>query len=175
MNAHINKRPSRRPGRIALAAAAALAVSPAVAFCLDAPTSAEAPAAKAAADEDASAQPKQPTITQEELNEISDRMILLAVQDEILRSEAIDGHRIDVDVDDGIVTLSGRVDNLLTKQIAVGLAERIRGAVSVIDEMELKIDRRDDAELLKDVQAALQHDPATRHLKLTVKAESGTV
>ncbi|NQV22724.1 MAG: BON domain-containing protein [Rhodopirellula sp.] len=148
---------------------------PQVACTQDAATSPGKPAASTASSDTKAAAVKQPVITEQELKEVSDRLILLAVQDEMLRSEAIDGHRIDVDVDDGIVTLSGLVNNILTKQIAVGLAERIRGTVSVIDEIEINVKRRDDAALQSDVQAAVQHDPATRHLKVDVKAESGTV
>ena len=69
------------------------------------------------------------------LEELSNEIIMLAIDDELRRSEAVDGHRIDVDIDQGIVTLSGHVNNLLARQVAVGLAERVRGTVSVIDEM----------------------------------------
>ena len=96
-----------------------------------------------------------------DLPELSDRVIELAVEDELLRSAAVDGHLIDVDVADGVVTLSGRLNNILAEQIAVGLAERIRGVESVIDEIEIVVDRRDNAELKKDVLAALQADPVT--------------
>jgi len=99
----------------------------------------------------------------------------LAVEDELLRSVAVDGHLIDVDVDDGVVTLSGRLNNILAEQIAVSLAERIRGVESVIDEIEIVVDRRDNAELKTDVLAALQADPGTHTLKVDVAAADGTV
>jgi len=109
------------------------------------------------------------------LPELSDRVIQLAVEDELLRSVAVDGHLIDVDVDDGVVTLSGRLNNILAEQIAVSLAERIRGVESVIDEIEIVVDRRDNAELKTDVLAALQADPGTHTLKVDVAAADGTV
>jgi len=115
------------------------------------------------------------TISEAELKELSDEVIMLAIDDELRRSEAVDGHRIDVDVDDGIVTLSGLVPNLLSKQVAVGLAERVRGALSVIDEMEVNTDRRDNDELKKDVLAALAADPATHRLTVEVTADDNTV
>jgi osmotically-inducible protein OsmY len=107
--------------------------------------------------------------------ELSDRLVQLAVEDELLRSNAVDGHLIDVDVSDGIVTLSGRLKNILAEQIAVGLAERIRGVESVVDEIEIVVDRRDNADLKKDVLAALQADPATQGLKVEVSADDGAV
>jgi osmotically-inducible protein OsmY len=110
-----------------------------------------------------------------DLPELSDRIIQLAVEDELLRSAAVDGHLIDVDVADRVVTLSGRLNNILAEQIAVGLAERIRGVESVVDEIEIVVDRRDNAELKKDVLAALQADPVTHELMIDVAAADGTV
>ena len=110
-----------------------------------------------------------------DLPELSDRVIELAVEDELLRSTAIDGRLIDVDVADSVVTLSGRLNNILAEQIAVGLAERIRGVESVVDEIEIVVDRRDNAELKKGVLAALRADPATHELKFEVAAADGTV
>lgn len=109
------------------------------------------------------------------LPELSDRVIQLAVEDEMRRSAAVDGHLIDVDVDEGVVTLSGKLNNILAEQIAVGLAERIRGVESVVDEIEIVGDRRDNPELKKDVLAAFQADPNTHELHVDVAAADGTV
>ena len=149
-----------------------LASSPA--FSQQAPTT-----APAAAVQSGKAQSKTPPQSRLEslldLPELSDRVIELAVEDELLRSAAVDGHLIDVDVAEGVVTLSGRLNNILAEQIAVGLAERIRGVESVIDEIEIVVDRRDNAELQNDVLAALQADPVMRELKVHVAAAEGTV
>jgi len=109
------------------------------------------------------------------LVELYDEMVMLAVDDELRRSEAVDGHRIDVDVDQGIVTLSGHVNNLLARQVAVGLAERVRGTVSVIDEMVVNTTQRDDQELIKDINAALKADPGTQYMTVKVDAKRGEV
>ena len=77
--------------------------------------------------------------------------------------------------DGNVVTLSGRLNNILAEQIAVGLAERIRGVESVIDEIEIVVDRRDNAELKKDILAAIQADPVTHELKVEVTTADGTV
>ena len=124
-------------------------------------------------------QTKTPSQTRREsllhLPELSDRIIQLAVEDELLRSAALSGRLINVDVAESVVTLSGRLNNILAKQIAVGLAERIRGVESVIDEIEIVVARRDNAELQKDVRAALQADPAAHELKVDVAAADGKV
>ncbi|MDB5388333.1 MAG: hypothetical protein JWM11_3979 [Planctomycetaceae bacterium] len=110
-----------------------------------------------------------------ELPELSDRIIQLAVEDELLRSPAINGRLINVDVADSVVTLSGRLNNILAEQIAVALAERIRGVESVVDEIEIVVKRRDDKDVKKDVLAALQADPVTRESKVDVAAKDGTI
>ncbi|MEO7675759.1 MAG: BON domain-containing protein, partial [Verrucomicrobiota bacterium] len=55
------------------------------------------------------------------------------------------------------------------RQIASGLAQRVRGVQSVINQMEINAVRRDDAELKKDMEAALHADAATAKLNVKVK------
>ena len=104
-----------------------------------------------------------------------DKLIMLAVENELLASEAVKSHRIDVGVDGGIVILSGFVHNYLAEQIAVGLAQRVRGVTSVVDQLEVSGQRRDDTEVHKDVLAALTTDPDTRRLKLSADVQEGVV
>ena len=110
-----------------------------------------------------------------DMPDLSDRLIQFAVEEELLRSNAVDGKLIDVDVVESVVTLSGRLNNILAKQIAVGLAERIRGVESVVDEIEIVVKRRDNAELQKDVLTALHADPGTHELKVEIAAADGVV
>lgn len=126
---------------------AALAATP---LCVSAPVETPPPAAPAA-----------PT----------DETIRLAVENEVLRSGVIEGHAIDVISDKGVVTLSGRVHNLFARQIASRLAQRVRGVQSVINEIEIVGVARDDGAIQKDIEAALQADPATSGLKVGVKVE----
>jgi len=134
-------------------------------------------ASKAAGDLSAkpTAAKRETVITETELNKLTDELVMLAIDDELRRSEAVDGHRIDVDVDEGIVTLSGHVPHLLAKEIAVGLAQRVRGVVAVLDEMEVNCDRREDSALRQDVVAALSADPATHRFTVDVVAKDNAV
>jgi osmotically-inducible protein OsmY len=101
--------------------------------------------------------------------EPSDETIRLAVENQLLRSESVEGHAIDVTADKGVVTLSGRVQNLLARQIAARLAQRVRGVQSVINQMEIVAPHRDDAPVQKDIEAALHADTATSQLDVKVK------
>jgi len=104
---------------------------------------------------------------------LSDREIRLAVESELLASQAIKSHRLQVVVEDGIVTLAGRVRNLLDEDIAVGLTQRVRGVVSVVDQLEVNGPYRTDEELKKAVDDALDSDPATHILPVHVVVKDG--
>ena len=68
---------------------------------------------------------------------------------------------VDVSTSQGIVTLSGSVDNPLAKERAVKIAKSIRGVLGVIDQIIVTPVSRSDEDIRKDIQAALQEDPAT--------------
>ncbi len=106
---------------------------------------------------------------------LTDETIKLAIEKEVLASQAIDGPSVVVDVEQGIVTLSGCVEHLLAEDVAISIAQRIRGVVSVVDLIEVVTQRRPDADLKKDIEAALAADAATRELHPTVAVEDGIV
>jgi osmotically-inducible protein OsmY len=54
----------------------------------------------------------------------SDRDILVAIENEFEFDPAVDGRLVNVAVQDGIVTLTGKVDNLLSRDRAARLRER---------------------------------------------------
>jgi osmotically-inducible protein OsmY len=101
--------------------------------------------------------------------EPSSETIRLAVENQLLSSDSVEGHAIDVTVDNGIVTLSGRVQNLLARQIAARLAQRVRGVQSVVNQMEIIGSARDDLPIQKDIEAALGADAATAPLNVKIK------
>ena len=144
----------------------------AVLLCLLAQRSLVAQVKNANTDNSASKTTAADTTDGERLN---DQTIMLAVDDELRRAESVDGHRIDVDVEGGIVTLSGHVNHLLAKRIAVGLAERIRGVITVLDEIAVNITDHDDAQTKANILAALQAHPATQKLTPEVSVDRGSV
>jgi len=99
----------------------------------------------------------------------TDETIRLAVENQLLGSDSVEGHAIDVTSDIGIITLSGRVQNLLARSIAGRLAQRVRGVQAVINQMEIVAPHRDDAPVQKDIEAALHADAATSRLDVKVK------
>lgn len=107
--------------------------------------------------------------------EISDEDINMAIFTKILSDEAVSSHLLNINTEDGIVTLSGSVDHILARDRAISIAQSIKGVRSVIDKMEVKAAGRSDAQLRKEVKEALASDPATDSYKLGVQVHEGIV
>jgi CBS-domain-containing membrane protein len=77
-----------------------------------------------------------------------DEDILREIAEEVLeRALWIDPGLASVDVDEGVVTLAGRLDRRSTAVIAVRLAEAVPGVVDVVDELEYAQDDTDQAKV----------------------------
>ncbi|MGD8740749.1 MAG: BON domain-containing protein, partial [Desulfobacterales bacterium] len=62
-----------------------------------------------------------------EIENIKDIDITLAVDRQLQIDEGVPAHLIDVHTKDGIVTLSGPVENLLARERAAEIAETVKG------------------------------------------------
>ena len=100
------------------------------------------------------------------------------VQDEIGWSPLLNPAEIGVTVKDGIVTLTGTVDNYPKKLAAENAAKRVTGVKAVAEEIDVR-DRasgtKTDAEIADSVLNALQGNIQVPDDKITVKVESGWV
>ncbi len=106
---------------------------------------------------------------------IDDANITMAVDNNLLFDDGVQSHRIDIQTNAGIVTLSGTVDNLLAKERAVRIAESVKGVRAVIDKMQIKTVQISDTKLEVEVKYALATDPATDSWKISVKVKDGIV
>jgi osmotically-inducible protein OsmY len=106
---------------------------------------------------------------------ISDNEITKAVDQQLLINSTTPSHMIDVKTNEGIVTLSGAVNNLLTKDRAVKVAQMVRGVRAVVDKITVDTPDRNDLSLESDVNAALYHNPATTFYQITIDANEGVV
>ena len=88
---------------------------------------------------------------------MTDQMITDAVQGEIHHDPAIISAYLEVRTEDGIVTLSGIVNNLLAKAQATRIAETVKGVRAVVNQLHIKpaASRSDDA-IQKDIETALK-------------------
>lgn len=109
---------------------------------------------------------------QDDINELSDDRITEAVKVDLLVTRGIDTERITAATMDGIVTLSGVADNLLTKERASRVASTIKGVRSVVNNISVVSDREDSA-TKHDIEAALAADPATEKWEIVVSVDDG--
>ena len=103
--------------------------------------------------------------------QIDDRGITSAVERALDLEKGVFPDDVDVSTSQGIVTLSGPVNNLLAKERAVRIAESIRGVRGVIDRISVTPASRPDADIRKDIQAALRQDPATESYRVAVSVQ----
>jgi osmotically-inducible protein OsmY len=108
-------------------------------------------------------------------NSIADDQINTAVEYELVYEKGVSPNFIDVTTSQGIVTLSGSVNDLLAKDRAVRIAESLRGVRAVIDRMTVLAVSRPDEDIRKDILMALLQDPATASYQIGVSVTNAVV
>ncbi len=104
---------------------------------------------------------------------ISDSDITNAVERELITADEVASHRIDVATRDGVVELSGLVNNLLAKRYATREAETIKGVRAVVNYIQVFSKGLTDNQIQNNVLKALSEDPATDTWEITVDVEDG--
>lgn len=113
------------------------------------------------------------TDKKKKLLKIKDLDIGRAIEHQMKIQKGISDHLIDVVVDDGIVTLNGSVESLLSKQRAEDVCKAVRGVRAVINNLNVSAYDISDSELLSDVENALLRDPATESFDVTIEIKDG--
>ncbi|MCI1188644.1 BON domain-containing protein [Hymenobacter sp. DH14] len=106
---------------------------------------------------------------------VADADISAAIETLFLSSRGVSAHLIDVATQNGIVALTGFTDSLLSRQRAEEIALAVRGVRSVVNELEIRTPELPDADLRRDVERALAHDPATGDYNITCLVADGIV
>ncbi len=106
---------------------------------------------------------------------VSDGDIEVAVERNLEYRQDVAAHLIDVNSSNGIVTLSGTVDNILSREAAAESAGTIRGVHSVVNLIRVRTENVDDKELKSRVEWAILSDPATELYDLDPEVENGKV
>ncbi|MBD3421749.1 MAG: BON domain-containing protein [Chitinivibrionales bacterium] len=106
---------------------------------------------------------------------VNDHTIEAAISKDLAVNPIIDERRIDLAVEEGIVTLSGVVGNLLASSQAVRIAESFRGVSAVVNMLSVEAPSRPDSEIEQDVIRAIAGDPATEAFEISVDVDSAKV
>ncbi len=100
---------------------------------------------------------------------ITDYSITQAIEDEFIEDQAVSFNEIDVSTRDGIVTLSGTVNNILSKERAKRITESVKGVREVINNiLVMPPDDISNQQILDDVRKAIISNPATENFEVEV-------
>ena len=107
----------------------------------------------------------------------TDHQIQTAVVKELDWSPGVESEHIGVAVTDGAVTLSGEVATLPQRNAAVKAARRIHCVLALVDDIEVRPHdgRRDDAAIVRDVNAALGRHVQLKDALVLATVHRGTV
>lgn len=104
-----------------------------------------------------------------------DEAITRTVRENLVLDNRIPSHQIDVRTRDGVVTLSGTVNNLLIKKAVKDIARSVVGVRQVEDNVELRTGRFGDHQVRAQVLMELAGDPRADAFDMRVDVDSGVV
>ncbi len=114
-------------------------------------------------------------IRKEKYAERTDEEIMEAVESAFRINPRINRNEIEIMAEDGMITLSGIVDNLAAKNSAEENAENIIGVHSVNNLIKVRPEIPDDGTMEKEVADALFRNPYIEKYELTVDVDNGVV
>jgi osmotically-inducible protein OsmY len=107
---------------------------------------------------------------------VSDEQIHEEVRWELMNDPATKSFRVNVLVQDGVVTLDGEAGSYKEKQLASTIAKSVRGVRGVENNMSVQYEQdRPDMEVLRDIQQALRWDALVDERFVTVEVKNGFV
>ena len=106
---------------------------------------------------------------------LNDEGVSHAVKTSLLLEDSVGAADIDVIANNNIVTLLGRVDSLYEKIRAEEVAEKVKGVISVINQIEVAQSSDSSVQIRAEVLAALGRDPLTNPWTIQVEVTDGIV
>ncbi len=106
---------------------------------------------------------------------IPDSKIKAAIERSFSLDSAVYNRLVNVNTENGIVILSGQVDNLLTLERVVEIAQTVKGVKSVVNNMTVQPRQRQDYEIEFDLHNSFLRDPATETYEIRASVNNGEV
>jgi osmotically-inducible protein OsmY len=106
---------------------------------------------------------------------LTDRRIGNAVDDALMRDPATPADKIVVSATDGVIILSGTLDNILARDRAGAIAETVKGVRGIVNKIEVSAPSRSDGAIEEDVRSALRRGSATESWEITPSVKNGIV
>jgi osmotically-inducible protein OsmY len=107
--------------------------------------------------------------------EITDPDIAIAVETRLIKDPGVPLNAVDVNTTEGIVTLTGTVNNILARDRAVKVAGLVKGVRSVVDRIKVEPPPISDRDIRDDIIRAFVFDPLSETWELEVEVEDGKV
>lgn len=104
-----------------------------------------------------------------------DAALAEAVKSRLIHDKNIPSHLIEVAAEEGIVTLSGRVQTLLAKERALTHAQLVSGVREIRDDITIETPEVDDDKIRGEVMMALAKNPATDAIEMKAEVRNGNV
>lgn len=89
-------------------------------------------------------------------DDLDDGDITLAIRTELIQETSVPSHSIDVTTNAGIVTLSGSVDTYYAKLQGENAAESVKGAIAVVNDIQVRPLVRRDSRIRGDIISCLR-------------------
>ncbi len=106
---------------------------------------------------------------------IPDSDITFWVKDALSRDVRVDAYDVDVNTNDGIVTLSGTVDSLAAKKYAVRETQKVDGVLGVINEIVVSPRWRSDADIWNAIHRRILNSATIKSEGISVTCVDGKV
>jgi len=117
---------------------------------------------------------RDPDLRQDEPADLSDTDIEQAVNRALLYDPRVLSTNIGVQVDDGVATLRGEVDNLAAKRAAAMDARNTMGVEYVVNRIKVRPSTPTDEQIEQNLENALLRDPYLERYDMTVSVIDGT-
>ena len=108
-------------------------------------------------------------------NTIDSNDLLESVETELISDDVVQADMIDVKIEHGVVTLSGKSFTLLTKKRAAQLISNLKGVRAVVNQIKVVPTNRSDQEISIDIRARLRFDSTIDEKPIKVKVSKGHV
>jgi len=119
--------------------------------------------------------PDSPTAVAVSDEQLADSEITETIKGEFVTARGVPSDGIDVETNEGIVTLSGSVNNILAKDRAQRITEMIKGVRAVVNTINVAPSGQSDIEISGDISAALVADPTTEAWEINSTVNNGIV
>lgn len=116
------------------------------------------------------------TIEVEPVGPPDDREIADAVKKAWLMDPATDSYELEATAQKGIVTITGKVDSFVEKELSEDVAKGVRGVKGIENDIEVEYGQdRNDAEIRREIEARLENDLRVDDYLIDVEVNNGRV